>query len=91
MRQTHGPRKESLTDPFLTPPEAFVKDQLDLYQPSRQQVRSQARVLKTRYDRLGHQTRAPRRAAIAGTVRVRTMNVSMSSPAPMVKPTWAVV
>lgn len=30
---THGPQKESLTDPFLTPPEAFVKDQPDLYQP----------------------------------------------------------
>jgi len=29
---TRGPQKESLTDPFLTPPEAFVKDHPDLYQ-----------------------------------------------------------
>lgn len=28
------PHKESVTDPFLTPPEAFEKDQPDLYQPA---------------------------------------------------------
>lgn len=33
MRQHADPTKESVTDPFLTPPEAFEKDQLDLYQP----------------------------------------------------------
>ncbi len=33
MREHADPRKESLTDPFLTPPEVFVKDYPDLYQP----------------------------------------------------------
>ncbi|VBA45209.1 hypothetical protein LAUMK13_05383 [Mycobacterium innocens] len=32
MRQHTDLKKESLTDPFLTPPEAFVKDHPDLYQ-----------------------------------------------------------
>lgn len=32
MREHADPIKESVTDPFLTPPEAFEKDQLDLYQ-----------------------------------------------------------
>jgi hypothetical protein len=32
VRQHADPEKESVTDPFLTPPEAFEKDQLDLYQ-----------------------------------------------------------
>lgn len=32
MREHADPRKESLTDPFLTPPEVFVKDYPDLYQ-----------------------------------------------------------
>ncbi|BBX51413.1 hypothetical protein MPOR_24390 [Mycolicibacterium poriferae] len=31
--QHTDPEKESVTDPFLTPPEAFEKDQLELYQP----------------------------------------------------------
>jgi Phage integrase family len=30
---THGPHKESLTDPFLTPPEAYVKDQSTYISP----------------------------------------------------------
>ena len=37
MRQHADPEKESVTDPFLTPPEAFEKDQLDLYQRAQPQ------------------------------------------------------
>src|SRR5262245_52548649 len=48
-------------------------------------------VRPARHAHLGHQVLAPRSAATAGTVRVRTTNVSINSPAPMVKPIWATV
>lgn len=36
----------------------------------------------------GHQLALPTRTASAGTVTVRTRNVSSSNPTPMMKPTW---
>ena len=39
----------------------------------------------------GHQFAWPTRAATAGTVMVRTRNVSSRIPAPMMKPIWTIV
>ncbi len=41
--------------------------------------------------RRGHQNQRPSSTAMGGTTKVRTSRVSMSSPMPIVDPTWAIV
>jgi hypothetical protein len=77
-----GPRKGTSDNPFLTPPEAFVKDQPDLYQPL-----EDCRRRRTGHPRVGalaqHQplTRLPRRRA-TGRVRSHVLRFPTERPNP---------